>query len=313
MDWVTVKPFPDLPADVAQYLLEKAAWEDACTAEALTRVSKIVRQWIDPILYHTVTLHTVPQLMGFAESISARNDSAFFARSVKILRLGDFTRGEFKVIDGRIVSFNATTTEHVRIVLNECSGVRRLAFWLLDSEDLHAFTVSSGYIRLSHLSILDVRAQRLTLDEYVKFVPLSVTHLHLYYNPTYPSTEVEDHVQSIPWQLFAAYSGLSHFCLSGPIARCFLTDRDFISLVTDPLTALPSNIATFVLYVDYLPSMDTQSYIDSVASNLETLSAASDRLVVISQADPDYYRQIANFHCFSKDCDIESDWGYGGN
>ncbi|KAF9021114.1 hypothetical protein BDZ89DRAFT_1138204 [Hymenopellis radicata] len=58
--------------------------------------------------------------------------------------------------------------------------------------------------------------------------------------------------------------------------------------------------------------MDTQSDIDSVASNLETLSAASDRLVVISQADCDYYRQIANLHCFSKDCDIESDWGYGG-
>ncbi|KAF9026278.1 hypothetical protein BDZ89DRAFT_1067629 [Hymenopellis radicata] len=290
MDLVTFKPFPDLPTDVARFLLETAAWEDACTAQVLARVSKIVRQWIDPILYHAVTLHTVPQLVGFTESISARNDSAFFARSVKILRLGNLTHGQFEGPDGRLVPFSAIT-ELIRIVLNECSGARRLAFWVPVSEDLHAFTVSSGYIRLSHLSILDVRAQRLTLDKYVKFVPPSLTHLHLYHN-----TEDEDNVQSISWQLFAACPGLSHFCLSGPIASRFLTDRAFLSLVTDPLTALPSNIAMFVLYVDYFLSMDTQSDID----------------MVISQADCDYYWQIANLHCFSKDCDIESDWGYGG-
>ncbi|KAF9026305.1 hypothetical protein BDZ89DRAFT_38661 [Hymenopellis radicata] len=155
--------------------------------------------------------------------------------------------------------------------------------------------------------MLDVRAQRLTLGEYVKFVPPSLTHLHLHHH-----RESRPNVQSIPWQLFAACPGLSHFCLSGPIASRFLTDRDFISLVTDPLAALLSNIAMFVVYVDYPPSMGTQSDIDSIASNLETLSAASDRLVVISQAGRDYHGQIANLHCFLKYRDFKSHWGDGG-
>ncbi|KAF9026300.1 hypothetical protein BDZ89DRAFT_1161299 [Hymenopellis radicata] len=303
MDWVTVKPFPDLPTDVAQSLLETAAWEDACTAEALTRVSKMVRQWIDPILYHTVTLRTVSQLIQFHQSIMLRNDSAFFARSVKLLRLGDFSCGDFKE-DG----LSSDIPELDRRVLNECSGVRRLAFWLMDSKALflHAF---SGYIRPSHLSMIDMR---FTLDEYVKFVPPSLTHLHL----DDPSEE-EENVHSIPWQVFAACPGLSHICLSGHIASCFITDRPgFMSLATDLLAALPSNIAIFVLYVDYLPPPDTQSDIDGVASDIETLSAAaSDRLVVIRQADchnRHYYGRIANLHCFLDHCDIQSDWGDGG-
>ncbi|KAF8992139.1 hypothetical protein BDZ89DRAFT_1086358 [Hymenopellis radicata] len=307
MDLVTVKPFPDLPIDVARYLLETAAWEDPCTAQALTRISKVVRQWIDPILYHTVTLHTLPQLSDFTISISARNSPAFFARSVKILRLGAFTLGAFKYSDGRIVSSNATT-ELVRIVLNECSGVRRLAFWLQDGQELllHAFTVVSGYSP-SHLSMLDMPAQRLTLDEYVKFVPPSLTHLHLDHG-----SSTGDNVQSIPWQAFAACPGLSHICLSGPIAQCFLdpSDRDFISLATDQLAALPSNIVIFVLYVDYLPLLNKQIDINSVSSDLETLSAASDRLVAM--ADRHYRGQIANLHCFLEYRDIGADWGDGG-
>ncbi len=39
------KAIPDLPTDVARYLLEVAAHEDPCTAEPLSRVSKIVRKW----------------------------------------------------------------------------------------------------------------------------------------------------------------------------------------------------------------------------------------------------------------------------
>ncbi len=45
MDLASVKPFPDLPTDVARYILEGAAYQDPCTAVYLTRVSKIVRQW----------------------------------------------------------------------------------------------------------------------------------------------------------------------------------------------------------------------------------------------------------------------------
>ncbi|KAF9026295.1 hypothetical protein BDZ89DRAFT_1040075 [Hymenopellis radicata] len=155
--------------------------------------------------------------------------------------------------------------------------------------------------------MLDMPAQRLTLDEYVKFVPPSLTHLHLDHG-----SSTGDNVQSIPWQAFAACPGLSHICLSGPIAQCFLdpSDRDFISLATDQLAALPSNIVIFVLYVDYLPLLNKQIDINSVSSDLETLSAASDRLVAM--ADRHYRGQIANLHCFLEYRDIGADWGDGG-
>ncbi|KAF9026292.1 hypothetical protein BDZ89DRAFT_1134869 [Hymenopellis radicata] len=181
MDLASVKSFPDFPTDLARSFFEMAAWEDPCTAEHLTRVSKNVRQWIDPILYHTVILCTVTQLAQFHQSITLRNDSAFFARSVKILRLGNVKSAEFAVpvwVDRPPLE---TQMELVRNVFNACSGVRRLAFWLRLNEQgvLDEVTGVSGSRHLTHLSVLDVMPPPPFTHMYIKFLPPSLTHFHL--------------------------------------------------------------------------------------------------------------------------------------
>ncbi|KAF9026299.1 hypothetical protein BDZ89DRAFT_1067648 [Hymenopellis radicata] len=71
-----MEDFPDLPLDVARLLLEAAAWSDRLsTARNLTLVSKDVRQWIDPILHHTVALDTPTKLYAFAAAVIAHKAS----------------------------------------------------------------------------------------------------------------------------------------------------------------------------------------------------------------------------------------------
>ncbi|KAF9026281.1 hypothetical protein BDZ89DRAFT_1161285 [Hymenopellis radicata] len=306
MNLAIVKSSPDFPTDVARSLLETAAWEDPCSAQALTRVSKIVRQWIDPILYRTAVLRTVTQLAQFHQSITLRNDSAFFAQSVKLLRFGNLIYANFDPIDSVHKPPFERKMELIRNVLKACSGVRRVAFWLQtdDGRVLDGFTGISSSHHLTHLSVLDVRRDSYFGHAYIKFLPPSLTHLHLDNN----SPDV--HWRCIPWGIFTALPRLSHICLSGRIATVFLF-RDFLPSLVDSIAALPRTITTFVLLVDHsLGSPNTILRPGTVASNLEALRAVSDRLVVINR-NSSYLGQIPHVHCFSHDHTIESDWGHG--
>ncbi|KAF9026282.1 hypothetical protein BDZ89DRAFT_1134859 [Hymenopellis radicata] len=119
-----MESFPDLPLDVVRLLLEEAAWSDRfTTAHNLTLVSKDVRQWIEPILYHTVTLDTSTKLYAFAATVTSRNNRDFFRRTVKVLIIGDLEIGHFS---GDIILVG----DSVSVVLAACADIKCFAFWV---------------------------------------------------------------------------------------------------------------------------------------------------------------------------------------
>ncbi|KAF8869652.1 hypothetical protein CPB85DRAFT_1446736 [Mucidula mucida] len=78
--------FSDLPVDVARHILEIAAVQDRELTYHLVYVSKVVREWIDPILYHAVNLIDRTAQDVFLESCNRRRmrgDADFYARNVK--------------------------------------------------------------------------------------------------------------------------------------------------------------------------------------------------------------------------------------
>ncbi|TFK54439.1 hypothetical protein OE88DRAFT_1655102 [Heliocybe sulcata] len=104
----TKRPF-DFPVEILRDIFELAAEDDRRSALALQLVSSWVRQWSDPIIYHTVVLETNTALQSFLSAIS-RKSTEFIESSVK--HLGIFAMGPI---------------QHIDKVISACSGVKSLA------------------------------------------------------------------------------------------------------------------------------------------------------------------------------------------
>ncbi|KAF9026306.1 hypothetical protein BDZ89DRAFT_1067653 [Hymenopellis radicata] len=304
MDLASVQPFPDLPTDVARSMIEAAAWNDICTAQSLTCVSKIVRQWIDPILHHTVVIQTSSKLEKFRQSIISRNNAVFFARHVKILRIGCYEDGALE--DGALEATPLDSAhtleserESINIVLSACRGLERLALWLPDYNlmVIQDFMGEYGCLSPTHLSVLDVT----TMIPSFKLWPSSLTHLHI------DEGHHGDTVY-IPWRdIFIGYPKLTHICLSGAaVDRDFLSER-LLALMKEPLAALPSNVTTFVI----LLKAGSLPIGMRLRSAIERLAEASDRLVVITSTNATY-ALVPDLHRLPQDHTLESDWGGDG-
>jgi len=84
-------PLALLPVELIRDILEIAARSHSPTAATLERVSQIVRQWIGPIRYHTVDLHTASAFIGFVEMLRSvppvatgiTRDIAFYRQSIQ--------------------------------------------------------------------------------------------------------------------------------------------------------------------------------------------------------------------------------------
>jgi hypothetical protein len=98
-------PFSSFPSEIVCFIVRHAAAICPQTTLTLTLVSKTVREWIEPVLYHTVTLWTPHTLDLFRIAFDAKPRS-FFAAHVRNL----FINGE----DGSDI-------------IMACSNVERLA------------------------------------------------------------------------------------------------------------------------------------------------------------------------------------------
>ncbi|KAF9026302.1 hypothetical protein BDZ89DRAFT_1067652 [Hymenopellis radicata] len=300
MDLAAVQPFPDLPMDVARLMLETAAWGDTRTAQSLTCVSKLVRQWIDPILHHTVVIRTLSKLQKFHQSIISRNDPVFFARHVKILRLGVYEDG-YLYPDAHLLT---SEMESLNIVLSACCGLERLALWhaAYNFMVLPVILGEHGCIRPTHLSVRRITTMTsFPSPNRFKFWPPSLTHLHLH----------EGHngdTALIPWpDIFTGCPKLTHICLSGAAIDWDFSSERLLALIKEPLAALPSNVTTFVILskaAGWLPVMRLRSAI-------ERLAEASDRLVVITSTN-ETYALVPDLHRLPQGHTLESDWGGNG-
>ncbi|KAF9026294.1 hypothetical protein BDZ89DRAFT_1067643 [Hymenopellis radicata] len=227
---------PDVPLDVARLVLEEAAWSDRfTTARNLTLVSKDVRQWIDPILHHTVALDTPTKLYVFAATVIARNDPEFFGRTVKVLTIGNLELGHFS-------ETGIELADSMTVVLTACTSIERFAFWM------HA----SGYMPLppamhphpTHLS-LAVRIELDSFDFLIEMTSPSLTHLHLDF--ALFGADFARYTFIGAWsEIFRQCPGLTHLKLSGKALET-LRVQDFTRALNPAVSRLPETVTRLMI------------------------------------------------------------------
>ncbi|KAF9017742.1 hypothetical protein BDZ89DRAFT_369453 [Hymenopellis radicata] len=287
MAYLRLSPFPDIPIDIARLIFETAAWDHGTTAYSLVLVSKDVREWIDPILYHSVALCTGSQLVAFRDSMISRNDSVFFSRAVKVLCIGDRSTGILKYPDPPVDDMWL----QARAVLKACTGVKCLAVWLGGYDKaLHHLTGagSSGRLRPTHMSLIDIAKH--CWHGGLDVLPNSLTHLNL-------DCESNQDIEDISWQeIFARCPDLAHISLSGNAVRESSDDSELFSIVSPVMSQLPVTVATFTMVIARDP--DCQETV-RMLEQLATISESSDRFVMVSH-DISPHKQIRGLHVFEK-------------
>ncbi|KAF9026291.1 hypothetical protein BDZ89DRAFT_1161294 [Hymenopellis radicata] len=222
--------FPDLPLDVVRLLLEEAAWSDRfTTAYNLTLVSKDVRQWIEPILHHTVTLDTPTQLYAFAVTITSRNNPDFFRRTVKVLRIGNL---EYFPETG------IPLADSMAVVLTACTSIERFAFWV--DAPCPMPLPSAMHAHPTHLSLAVPWKELDSFDIFDFLIGMtspSLTHLHLDFASFISLYTFED-----AWSIiFRRCPGLTHLRLSGNALEA-LGVGDFNEAVDHVVCRLPETL-----------------------------------------------------------------------
>ncbi|KAF9017741.1 hypothetical protein BDZ89DRAFT_1074585 [Hymenopellis radicata] len=295
MDASGLAPFPDIPIDIARLLFETAAWEHRPTARSLVLVSKVVRQWIEPMLYYSVALCTSSNLVAFHYSIFSRNDDAFFSRTVKVLCIGNRDTGAL----ASLIHPAEQIWTCARAVLEVCTGVQRLAIWLIGRElELRHLPAVSGCLRPTHMSLLDLTDYGWhSRQECVEILPRSLTHLNL-------DCENHDDIEEIPWQeIFARCPNLAHIIISGHAVSENFESGELFSLVIAPLIPeLPDTVTTLCIMCD--PSERVSLFQDQ----LDSIANASDRIVVVSE-DISFRGQVCGLYVFEKEHTFDSEWG----
>src|ERR1700742_3808075 len=71
-----------LPTEIVIYIFELAASQHKPTAAALARTCRLVREWVETILYRTVVLHTKAQSELFERTVRSK-DPTFFEMYLK--------------------------------------------------------------------------------------------------------------------------------------------------------------------------------------------------------------------------------------
>ncbi|KAF8909467.1 hypothetical protein CPB85DRAFT_1307634 [Mucidula mucida] len=190
---------PDLPLDVIRLFMEAAAWSDRSIAYNLTLVSRDVHQWINPILYHTITLDTPTTFSAFAVCMVARNDPEFFHRAVKDLTIGKF---ELEHFPQQGINFDDCMT----VILTTCTGVERFSILTATTFRLKWKHMQPKYV----FFVVGKDAESFPL--LYNLLSPSLTHLHL----DFASPDGLSIYKSIvAVSVFKQSPGLSHLQLSG--------------------------------------------------------------------------------------------------
>ncbi|KAF9026309.1 hypothetical protein BDZ89DRAFT_1134884 [Hymenopellis radicata] len=238
--------FPDLPLDVARLLLEAAAWSDRLsTARNLTLVSKDVRQWIDPILHHTVALDTPVKLYAFAATVIARNDPDFFRRTVKALTIGNLELGYFP---------EKELADSMTVVLTACAGIERFSFWVTTTIKIPFKLLPWRHLQPTHVSLVPGRQVNSSSLLFTMLSP-SLTHLCL----DFAASDLALFNDLDVWSLvFKQCSGLTHLRLSGHALET-LKSQDFHRAI-DPIVSVLPQTVTRLLLSPRPPKHETHSH-----------------------------------------------------
>lgn len=83
----TLLMFMDIPAEIIRLIIEEAARSSPSAALKFLQLSSVTKRWIEPILYHTVTLRTRNQLISFSLSLDheGKHNPGTYVRQLSLL------------------------------------------------------------------------------------------------------------------------------------------------------------------------------------------------------------------------------------
>ncbi|KAF9022887.1 hypothetical protein BDZ89DRAFT_1137075 [Hymenopellis radicata] len=290
--------YGDLPIDIVRLIFETVAFMHPPAAVNLVLVSKMVRRWIEPILYRTVELRTFVALQSFSRCISSRNDHTFFARHVKSLCLGDMVTGQFLDEPIGILDWDYSCA-----VLTACVGVHRVAFWLVSCNDkLQTFWDETEHPQLTHMSLLDIADQTLTMPPF-QVLPCTLTHLHL-------DASFDIQLRLLQWDvIFSRCPQLTHAFVSGECLSVIFhqPSNTFPQVLNRIIDLLPSTLLLFIIGVCPYQGMQPAA----VSATLSQLHA--ERRVVVISPENHFLNKVDGLFCFEDKHDLTSDWSSEGH
>ncbi|KAF8917157.1 hypothetical protein CPB85DRAFT_1250300 [Mucidula mucida] len=282
--------------DVVRLLLERAAELHSSSALNLLLLSKWVRGFVEPVLYHTVVLDQLSTLELFAKTMDTRPD---LGKHVRRLPVGNLRFSLFG--PSMMIGITLETWAALRAILS------RLAFWAEEFNgglaSLFRCECGGELVQLKRLSIKNDYQPAYVIHMLPR--RSSLTHLHVDFF-------MYEDIARLRWSdVFERCRGLTHVLITGleeGLDRLIASgDVQTLARIMNPIVAiLPAALMQFVVVLNPLPHTVPETIV-------ECLSRLRDdkRLVVVSTENT-FLGRVEGLRCYPDTHDITSDWGYGG-
>lgn len=160
----TLLMFMDIPAEIIRLIIEEAARSSPSAALKFLQLSSVTKGWIEPILYHTVTLRTRNQLISFSLSLDheGQHNPGTYVRQLSLLLVN--------------VGVRYLEESDLRAVFTKCPNLVHYAFAAPDllPEPNEEYDIAM-FRSVRRISLCSQRS-------IIRFVPdhfLRLTHLHV--------------------------------------------------------------------------------------------------------------------------------------
>ncbi|KAF9022895.1 hypothetical protein BDZ89DRAFT_1163048 [Hymenopellis radicata] len=289
--------------DVVRLLLERTVELHRPSALNLLLLSKWVRSFVEPVLYHTVVLDQLRTLELFATTMDMRPD---LGKHVRRLRIGDLRSSFFgpPVMTGIPLPIDETW-DTVRAVLVICVNVNQFAFWVEECNpglaSLFRCQCGGELLQLTRLSLQNVYQP----SHLIKTRTGSLTHLHLDFF-------LHFEISGVRWSdVFERCRGLTHVLVTSssegfPRSIAYGDVEAFAQVMNPIIAILPAAIRQFVVVLNPLPDTAPEMIIQCLS-----LLHKDKRFVVVSTKNT-FLGRVNGLRCYPDTHDIASDWGYGG-
>ncbi|KIY64444.1 hypothetical protein CYLTODRAFT_457197 [Cylindrobasidium torrendii FP15055 ss-10] len=241
-----------LPATVVRLILEHAAFMDREALVSWVLISKAVKNWLDPILYHTVILSKVEYSQSFVYALVSRADPGFFSRSVKVFAC---------------VHYALPSSQSITQILKQCRGITTLAYYLddpnWDRSDIRRLVASLPKLRNFSSILMSYRTypEPRALNDGLSGLMLDMNVLErAYYSPLFPLLPSLTHV----------LINLTHFDRMVSNVRLVRSLLDFVE-------ATPPTVEVLILHI---PHTFVESYAEALESAIHPIS--EERFVCMS-------------------------------
>lgn len=162
--------FMDIPAEIVRLIFEEAARSSPSAALKVLQLSSVTKEWIEPILYRTVTIRTRIQLRSFTRSLDheGQHNLGTHVRQLALL-----------LVNTGIRYLNIS---ELRVVFTKCPNLVHYAS--TEPTNLPEPDEESDIAMFSSVRRISLCSQRSTIIKIIPSYVLRLTHLHAI-NPNY--------------------------------------------------------------------------------------------------------------------------------